>query len=305
MDVDKVYKLISQKLTLWFEGFVKLLPNLVIAILILILGLYLAKVIRKFALRMITKVSHLPTINNLFASFMYLLTIGITIFIVLDIINLDKAVTTALAGAGILGLALAFAFQDIAANFMSGVFISFRKPFNIGDLVEMQDYMGRIESINLRDTSMLTLQGQRVIIPNKEIFQNPIKNYTSTFKRRLDLKVGVSYGEDLEKVREIALTEASKLSLRDQSRDVELFYEEFNDSSIDFNLRIWLNTTEQVKYQEARSETIILIKKAFDANDIMIPFPIRTLDFGIKGGEKLADTMIKTSSLKTDEEESN
>jgi len=244
---------------------------------------------------MITKVSHLPTINNLFASFMYLTTIGITIFVVLDIVNLDKAVTTALAGAGILGLALAFAFQDIAANFMSGVFISFRKPFNIGDLVEIKDYMGRIESINLRDTSISTLQGQRVIIPNKEIFQNPIKNYTSTYKRRLDLKIGISYGEDLEKVRAIVIQEVSKLKLRDESRQVEVFFVEFNDSSIDFNVRVWLSSTEQVRYQEARSETIILIKKAFDEQGIIIPFPITTLDFGIKGGEKLSETIIKTA----------
>src|SRR6476661_10704747 len=295
MDIDKVYKLISDKITNWSVSFVKLLPNLVIAILILVLGFYLAKIIKKFSLKMITKVSHLPTINNLFASFMYLTTIGITIFVVLDIVNLDKAVTTALAGAGILGLALAFAFQDIAANFMSGVFISFRKPFNIGDLVEIKVYMGRIESINLRDTSISTLQGQRVIIPNKEIFQNPIKNYTSTYKRRLDLKIGISYGEDLEKVRAIVIQEVSKLKLRDESRQVEVFFVEFNDSSIDFNVRVWLSSTEQVRYQEARSETIILIKKAFDEQGIIIPFPITTLDFGIKGGEKLSETIIKTA----------
>ena len=89
-----------------------------------------------------------------------------------------------LAGAGVVGLALAFAFQDIAANFISGIFISFRKPLHIDDIVKIGDYMGRVEEINLRDTVLRTFQGQMVIIPNKNVFQNPIENYSMLGKRR-------------------------------------------------------------------------------------------------------------------------
>ena len=106
-----------------------------------------------------------------------------------------------LAGAGVLGLALAFAFQDIAANFMSGIFISFRKPINIGDIVKIKDYMGKVTEINLRDSVIRTFQGQLVIIPNKDIFQNAIENYSMWGKRRIDLAVGISYGDDLDKVK--------------------------------------------------------------------------------------------------------
>ena len=119
----------------------------------------------------------------------------------LSILQLDKAVTSILAGAGIIGLALAFAFQDIAANFISGIFISFRKPIKLGDVVKINDYMGKVEQINLRDTIILTFQGQMVIIPNKDVFQSPIENYSLLGRRRLDLVVGVSYGDDLEKVK--------------------------------------------------------------------------------------------------------
>ncbi len=296
MNMENAYNLIFEKLSNWFDNVIILLPNIALAAIILVLGIFLSRLLRKYSLKMIRKFSELETINKLFASFIYIVGIGITIFTALDTLNLDKAVTTALTGAGILGLALAFAFQDIAANFMSGIFMSFRHPFNIGDLVKVKEYMGRVEAINLRDTTFITLDGQRLIIPNKEVFQNTIQNYTSTGKRRLSFNVGVSYGDDLEQVKTITIEAINLLSARDLTKEVELFYEEFGDSSINFNIRIWLNTTEQLTYLSARSEAIILIKKAYDQNNITIPFPIRTLDFGIKGGQTLAEMKVNLMS---------
>lgn len=302
MDINKAYNLIEDKLITWFEGFIKLLPNLAIAVLVIVIGFFLAKLVKKFALKMIRKISHLETINTLFSSFIYILTLGIAMFTALDILNLDKAVTTALAGAGILGLALAFAFQDIASNFMSGIFMSFRRPFNVGDLVKLGDYRGRIKAINLRDTSLTTLEGQRLIIPNKKVFENPIENYSSTGVRRMDLKVGVSYGDDLEKVRDITIAAVESLSGRDTNKEIEFFYEEFGDSSINFNLRVWLVNPEQKTYLNFRSQAVMAIKKAYDESDITIPFPIRTLDFGIKGGKTLTDMTVLTKQEQSTEQ---
>lgn len=296
--MENAYNIITEKLSTWLTGFIEMLPNILVAALILVLGIFLAKIIKKLSLRLIRRVSKIETINNLFGSFMHLATIGIVIFIVLSILQLDKAVTSILAGAGILGLALAFAFQDIAANVMSGIFITFRRPLGVGDLVKVREYFGTVEVINLRDTSILTMQGQRVIIPNKDIFQNPIENYSSTHRRRLDLVVGVSYGDDLEKVRQITLEAAAKVNVRDTSKDLTLFYTKFGDSSINFVLNIWLNATDHGTYLKAQSDAIMLIKSAFDAHDITIPFPIRTLDFGIKGGEKLSQMPMQIANGK-------
>lgn len=288
MDVQSIYDLLTDKLTGWFQEFIKLLPNMALAALALVIGLFLSKQLKKLSGRLINKVSHQLTLNNLFTSFVYILCIGITIFVVLSILKLDKAVTSILAGAGIVGLALAFAFQDIAANFISGIFISFRRPLRIRDIVKVKDYMGIVEDITLRDTVVLTFQGQRVIIPNKEVFQNPIENYTLLGKRRMDLKVGISYGDDLQKVKDIVLQAVQKVSVRTED-EITFFYQEFGDSSINFEVRIWVQSPDQPIWLQARSEAIMFIKEAFDKNDITIPFPIRTLDFGIKGGERLAD----------------
>jgi small-conductance mechanosensitive channel len=293
MDIDKITNLISGKLSDWGEGLITILPNIVLAAVLLVIGFYIAKFIRKTSTKLISKVSHNATLNNLFSSVIYSASIGIVLFTVLTILNLDKAVTSILAGAGILGLALAFAFQDIAANFMSGIFISFRKPLKIGDIVQIKEYMGKVIVINLRDTVVETFQGKTVIIPNKEVFQNPIENYTILQKRRFDLSVGVSYGDDLEKVRQITIDAVSSIEELSQEDPVNVFFVAFGDSSVNLSVRMWINTPEQSVYNKVGSEAIIRIKKAYDANDIMIPFPIRTLDFGIKGGTTLNEMPIQ------------
>ena len=287
-DISKVYEILTEKLSTWGDELIAMLPNLALATFVLVIGLFLSKTIKKFARKLIDRLSKQDSLNSLFESFVYILAIGITLFAALSILKLDKAVTSILAGAGIVGLALAFAFQDIAANFISGIFISFRRPLHIGDIVKVQDYMGTVEDINLRDTVLLTFQGQRVIIPNKEVFQNPIENYSLLGKRRMDLLVGISYGDDLQKVKDVVMKAVEKVSVRTND-PITFFYDEFGDSSINFQVRIWINNPDQPIWLQGRSEAVILIKKAFDENDITIPFPIRTLDFGIKGGEKIAD----------------
>lgn len=287
MDINKIADLLQSKLNGWFEALIKLLPNILLAAIVLVVGIYIAKFIRKIANKLIARISNNLTLNNLFSSIIYLSALGVIIFTVLSILQLDKAVTSILAGAGILGLALAFAFQDIATNFMSGIFISFRKPLKVGDIVQVKDYMGKIIDVNLRDTVMETFQGQTVIIPNKEVFQNPIENYSYLKKRRFDLSVGVSYGEDLNRVKEITLEAVKDIKELSKNHETKVYFVGFGDSSINLSVRMWIDNPEQGIYNQVGSDAIVKIKKAYDANDIMIPFPIRTLDFGIKGGVPL------------------
>jgi small conductance mechanosensitive channel len=293
MDFNNAYRLIVQKLDRWLQALIKLLPNILLAAIVLVVGIFIAGLIKKIASKLIAKVSHNTTLNGLFASIIYIFFIGIAAFTALSILQLDKAVTTFLAGAGIIGLALAFAFQDIAANFISGIFLSFRRPLHIGDIVKVKDYMGKVEEINLRDTVLRTFQGQMVVIPNKDVFQNPIENYSLLGKRRLDLVMGVSYGDDLEKVKVVTLNAVKDIPELSKGDDSTLFYTEFGDSSINFVIRLWIDSPEQPTYLSVGSQAIMRIKKAYEKNDIMIPFPIRTLDFGIKGGVALNEVLEK------------
>ncbi len=307
MDINNALELIQRKLYAWMREFIRMLPNLLLAVLVLVVGIYLSKIIGRFARKTFGRLSHGASITNLFGSFVQLTCIGITIFVALSILQLDKALTSLLAGAGIAGLAFAFAFQDIAANFMSGILITIRRPLRVGDVVKIKDYMGKVHTVNLRDTVVQTFQGQMVIIPNKEVLQNPIENFSLLGKRRMDLTVGVSYGEDLERVKELTLNAVAGIPGLSPTDKTTFFFEAFADSSINFSLRIWAATPEQPDYLRVRSEAVMRIKKAFDENGVVIPFPIRTLDFGIKGGQALSDVPLSVTGTngqkKEDEKE--
>ncbi len=122
------------------------------------------------------------------------------------------------------------------------------------------------------------------------MFQSPLINNSKNGKLRIDLGVGVSYGDDLKKVKQVAIEAVQEVPGRTDD-EIKLYFTEFGDSSINFFIAIWVNYGGRADYLKSQSEAIIAIKEAFDNNDITIPFPIRTLDFGIKGGEKLNEVM--------------
>jgi small conductance mechanosensitive channel len=194
-------------------------------------------------------------------------------------LGLDKTLTSLLAGAGIIGLALGLAFQDMGANLLSGIYMSIERPFRTGHLIKSNDYFGMVERISLRQTEILTPEGQLVLIPNKKIFENPIVNFSTFGRRRVDIPIGVSYSEDLEHVRQIAIVALRELPSRDPSREVELYYEGFGESAINLVVRFWISFNRQPDFLQARSEAIEALKRAFDVNEITIPFPTRTIEF--------------------------
>lgn len=296
-NISEAYDLIQGKLSGWMESFIQMLPNFLVAILVVLAFVVAGRLVRKGVGKLLSSVSESQALNNLIMKITYLVILSAGVFVALSILKLDKAVTSLLAGAGIIGLALGFAFQDIATNFMSGVIMAVKKPLRVGDLVETNGIFGHVEKMSLRATEIHSLQGQRFTVPNKLIFENPIQNYTQTGVRRVDLECGVSYGDDLPKVREVTIKAIEALDCIDKDKGVTLFFKEFGGSSINYQIRYWLKeSTEQGAYLNALSEGIIAIKKAYDSNGIDIPFPIRTLDFGIKGGEKLS-AMIQNGQM--------
>lgn len=292
MDLSPVQTL-TEKLTGWLQGAIALLPNLVVAILIIIVFWLLARVARGIVRNLIARVSSNRQIAGLLATLSYVAVIAIGIFVALGVLELDSTVNRLLAGVGIIGLALGFAFQDLAANFMAGVIMSFQRPFKLDDIVETNGHMGVVEDLSLRSTFIRTFQNQVVMVPNKDIFGNPLVNYSTKRKRRVDLSCGVAYGDDLAKAKEIAVSAIEGLELRDESRNVEFFYNEFGGSSINFALRFWIDFDKQTDFLQAQSEGIMALKRAFDDGGITIPFPIRTLDFGVVGGEPLREALPK------------
>lgn len=288
-DSQKIFEKITGKLSTWIDILVENLPNFVLALILIICTIFIAKSIKRLSAKYIHKLGTNLTISKFLSQLIFLGILILGIMLALSAMDLTKTVSSILAGLGIIGLALGFAFQDTAANFISGIYITFNQPYKLGDIIQTQDgHEGSVIEINLRVTKIKTYNGPIVYVPNRYLFQECFTNFTEFAQRRVQIECGVSYGEDLEQVEKVALESARNVSSRLESEEPTLFWTGFGDSSINFTLNIWCKFKGvDLDYIPVRNEAIISLKKAFDKNDIMIPFPIRTLDFGIKGGTQL------------------
>lgn len=284
----------------WWEGFLQLLPNMMLAIVIALFGWVITRFLKKYFNKLSRKLVKDYKLANLISSLLTILVVALFGLLVLSVLQLDGAVNKIVAGAGVVGLAVGLAFQDPILNFFSGVILTVRSLFTVGDLIEVDGYFGKVKEITLRHTSIETLQGQDIMIPNKIVAQSPLKNFDLLRKRRVDIACGVSYGDDLAKVKDVTIKAIKNKVAHDKLKDVQLFFNEFGDSSVNYTVRFWLDQgkTGQADFLAAQSEAIMAIMTAYNENDIMIPFPIRTLDFGIKGGEKLSE-MLDSPNGKT------
>jgi small conductance mechanosensitive channel len=287
---EKMVGHVIDKISSWLTTIVQMIPNLVVAVIILLVFWVIGIVAAKLTKNGVLKVSSHIHLAKLLSRLARLVVLAAGIILALDILNLEKGVASMLAGIGIIGIGIGFASKDIIANFMSGVMLTFSRPFQTDDLIQTTDFKGYVEAINLRSTACRSLTGQLVIIPNEKILNNPIINLTIKGSRRVDLKCGVSYGDDLQKAEDLAIKAVESLELRIPQRPVELFYEEFGDSSINFVIRFWTKSEQKI-FLRARSEALKAIKQTFDENGITIPWPIRTLNFGVVGGSTLSDQL--------------
>lgn len=282
----------------WVDTLVLYLPNLVVAVLIVVLAAVVARVARRAVRAVLGRVTdRAPQARNvveLLGTLAYVAVLAAGTFVALGVLNLSGVVTTLLAGAGIVGLALGFAFQDIASNFIAGILMAVRTPFLVGEIIETNGFTGPVEEITLRSTLLRTFQGQLVILPNAKVYGEAIVNYSRLGQRRVDLGCGVGYGDDLGKAQRVAVAAVEGLSMRAADRPVQLYYTEFGDSSINFTVRFWVDFRAQTDFLEAQSEAIQAVKVAFDAEGVTIPFPIRTLDFDPNGGVALREALKGT-----------
>lgn len=293
INIDGAVDALQQEMHEWFIAIVTNLPNFVLAFLVLILFIIVARYTRKVSQKIFDKLTKSKSVSRLVTNLISFSFFILGIIIGLGIMQLDGTVKSLLAGAGIIGLALGFAFQDIIVNIFSGIVIAINEPVRDGDLIRSNDTFGYVKTIKIRAVYIDNLEGQTVIIPCRDIIQKPLTNYSLEMARRVDLPIGISYGEDLEFVKKITTEAVKDITHFDKSKEVEFYYQGFGNSSIDFIIRFWLTVIDEKSYLKAKSDAIMKIKSAYNENDITIPFPIRTLDFGIKGGEKLS-AMLKS-----------
>lgn len=173
---------------------------------------------------------------------------------------------------GLLGLALALAFQEVLSNFIAGVMLSLRRPFRVGDEINTSDFEGKVDDVSLRSVTMTTFDGVRVIIPNSSVWENPISNYTALESRRTDLSLGVGYDSDLDRVQEMILETVASIDGVSKERKPDAFVHEFGDSSINFAVRFW-HEPQRAEQWQVRDRVARALKKRLDEAGVEIPFP--------------------------------
>ncbi|MGJ5642523.1 mechanosensitive ion channel family protein [Formosa sp. S-31] len=268
------------KLDAWFDGLVVALPNLILAVFVFLVVLLISKYITKLLVQVLNRSSLQASMKNLIAKLTSTVIVLFGLFVVLGILNLSKALNTILAGAGVVGLAVGLALQGALANFYSGIILSYVHFVKFGDWVESNGFDGEVVNIDLRSVTLKQIDNNLVYIPNRMVVEQPIKNYSTTAQSRVILNCGVHYDSDLRAVKELVMdTIMQTFEAVTSESDVLFMYKEFADSSINFEVRFWIHSTSALEVAKAKSEAIMAIKEAFDANNIIIPFPIRTLDF--------------------------
>lgn len=247
--------LIWGKLDRWMQAAVKMLPNLVVAVLVFVLFFLLAKLTRRFVYKLSCRLSHKAAISNLLASLVYVIIFAIGLFTALEVLKLDKAVSSLLAGAGIIGLALGFAFQDLTANFISGIYITFRKPFDVGDVIETNGFTGNVENIQFRSTIIRTQDGLHIIVPNKDIFQKPIINHSLSTTRKIQLSLLIPYNKEPTLVLK-DLIETITGSISNISREPDIYFENIEGANLKVTITLWIDNNSIDAYNKARHEMI-------------------------------------------------
>jgi len=244
------------------------------AVLILVIGIIASKIISSLSGRLVTSRfgSHIGSITKNIVFYVLAFTT-----IIASLRTFDIDLTGILAAAGILGIVIGFAAQTSVSNIISGFFLIADKPFEIGEAIEIDGQGGYILDISLLSTRIRTFDNRYMRIPNSTVANARIVNLSRYEIRRLDVQVGISYKEKIQKA--IAVLDSVIKSNENVLLEPEplIIVTRFGESSIDFEIRVWIQRSVLFI---TRSELIKEIKNAFDQAGIEIPFPHRTVYFG-------------------------
>lgn len=262
------WTLIEEKLQAWWVYTVKMFPNFLLALLVLVVFFVVARIVRKLSYQFILRISRSLSVSSLLSGILYTGVFIAGLMSALDILELDKTVSSLLAGVGIIGLALGFAFQDITSNFISGAFIALKKPFDVGHIVETNGFTGTIEDIQLRSTTLRTQAGLHVIIPNKDIFQKPIINYSRTDARKVELDFLVPNSVDAVFMQKLISERIERISDKNRFQNIEFYFTSIEPPNMKVHISFWTNRIEPGPFMRARHRAIMAVYEAFRENGI-------------------------------------
>lgn len=242
-------------------------PKLLLAIVTLIIGLWVInRFIRTLNNNLTSKVD--ATLGQFVCSILSVILKVVLLISVASMVGIETTSFVAVLGAA--GLAVGLALQGSLANFAGGVVILLFKPFKVGDLIEAQGYIGSVSEIQIFNTILKTGDNRVVIIPNGSLSSSSMVNINKETTRRVDLSFGIGYGDDIDQAKSLLQSLASHDARVLKDPAPVFVVAELADSSVNFTVRLWVNTSD---YWGVFFDMQEGVKKAFDAHGISIPYP--------------------------------
>ena len=250
------------------------LPLVLLATFVFVLGLGAAGLVQRGVVRATTGSRVDAAVAKLVQTVVRVLLVVVVVLLALSVAGVN--VGSLLAALGIAGLAIALAMQSILENFIAGILILIRRPFRPGDQVRLGDFEGTVTDVNLRVTTLIDYDGEKVLLPNSTVFSEPIVNTTERGRRRTRVVVGVEYRDDHDRAREVIREAVGEVEGVLPVPPPQVLMVELNSSSVDFEVLYW-TTPEQAEVITVRDRVLGAAKRAIEDAGMTIPWPIRTL----------------------------
>lgn len=254
--------------------FLRMLPGLIAALVIFLVGLLLTFLITR-ALRIALQRRDIkPEAASVVVKITYISLI--TLILVISLQQIGFNLTAFLAGLGIVGFTVGFALQDVSKNFVAGLLLLLQQPFKIGETVEVVGFTGEILEIDLRASRMRDLDGRIVLIPNADVFTSPIINYSQAKLRRIEILIGIASESDLDLTRQTALEAVKGIAGFVDDPAPNVIFQRFGEYAIELGVYFWINT-EVNNPLRAKDAAIQVVNAAFLENKIEMPTPYQAL----------------------------
>lgn len=262
------------------NGFLVLLPNIVLALIVFAIFFFIARAIKRLVKRLTRNRRQARNLGLVLGRLAQGITILVGLFVALSIVIPTFKVGDLVQLLGISGVAIGFAFRDILQNFLAGILILLTEPFQIDDQIVFNNFEGTVENIETRATTIRTYDGRRIVIPNSQLFTNAVTVNTAFDKRRIEYDIGIGYGDDMDWAKQLMLEAMHSIDevLKDPAPDVLVM--ELAESSVNIRARWWINPPRRIDVLQSRDKVISAIKqKLYVENGIDLPYPTRQILF--------------------------
>lgn len=269
----QIIKDLQSQIASYYDSMIAIIPRLAVGMVVVLLFSLLARYVRRQIVKILRQKSDDILLTNFLGNAIRIVNIILAILIFLYFIGHAGIAGSVIGAAGVSAIVIGFAFKDIAENFLAGVIMAFNRPFRLGDTIQSGDIVGSIILMNLRDTQLKTFDGKDVFIPNGQILKNPLYNYTIDGFLRKQFTIGLDYGTDIEKAREIILSTMKNIPgiLQDQ-KPPQTLINDFGSSTINIVVQYWIDTFDKKHSSaELNSQGMRQVLESLDKAGINMP----------------------------------